>query len=53
MTGGETNLPLPSNVSTSLIWILCFWAGYNILNLLLLPGVLGIAEVVVLLIIYE
>ena len=49
MTGVEANLPLPSSVSTSLIWILCFWAGYNLLNLLLLPGVLGLVEVVFLL----
>ena len=53
MIGGETNLPLPSSVSTSLIWILCFWTGYNLLNLLLLPGVLGIIEVVFLLRTYE
>ncbi len=53
MAGVETSLPLPSSVSTSLIWILCFWAGYNLLNLLLLPGFLGIAEVVVLLRTYE
>jgi len=53
MIGGETNLPLPSSVSTSLIWILCFWAGYNLLNLLLIPGVLGIVEVVFLLRTYE
>jgi putative membrane protein len=53
MTGVETSLPLPSSVSTSLIWILCFWTGYNLLNLLLLPGVLGMVEVVVLLRTYE
>jgi len=53
VTGVETNLPIPSSVSTSLIWILCFWAGYNLLNLLVLPSVLGIVEVVVLLRTYE
>ena len=53
MTGVETKLPLPSSVSTSLIWILCFWSGYNLLNLLLIPGFLGVIEVAVLLRTYE
>ncbi|MBN2334891.1 carotenoid biosynthesis protein [Candidatus Bathyarchaeota archaeon] len=53
MTGVETNLPLPSSVSTSLIWILCFWTGYNLLKLLFLPGILGVAEVFFLLRTYE
>ncbi len=53
LTGFEDDLPLPSSVSTSLIWILCFWTGYNLLNMLLIPGLLGVAEVLVLLRIYE
>lgn len=53
LTGFEDDLPLPSSVSTSLIWILCFWTGYNLLNMLLIPGILGVAEVLVLLRIYE
>ena len=53
LTGAEDDLPLPSSVSTSLIWILCFWTGYNLLNMLLIPGVLGVAQVFVLLRIYE
>jgi putative membrane protein len=53
LTGGEGSLPLPSSVSTSLIWILCFWTGYNLLNILLIPGLLGVAEILALLRIYE
>jgi len=53
ITGFEDDLPLPSSVSTSLIWILCFWTGYNLLNMLLIPGILGMAEVLALLRIYE
>ena len=53
LAGVEDDLPLPSSVSTSLIWILCFWTGYNLLNMLLIPAVLGVAEVMALLRIYE
>jgi putative membrane protein len=53
LTGVEDDLPMPSSVSTSLIWILCFWTGYNLLNMLLIPGLLGVAEVLALLRIYE
>ena len=53
LTGLEDDLPLPSSVSTSLIWILCFWTGYNLLNMLLIPGLLGVAEVLVLMRIYD
>lgn len=53
LTGIDDDLPLPSSVSTSLIWILCFWTGYNLLNMLMIPGVLGLAEVFVLLRIYK
>jgi len=53
LTGGEDSLPLPSSVSTSLIWVLCFWTGYSLLNVLLIPSLLGVAEILALLRIYE
>jgi putative membrane protein len=53
LTGGGDDPTLPSSVSTSLIWVLCFWTGYNLLNTLLIPGLLGVAEVFFLLRIYK
>lgn len=42
---GEKSLPLPSGVSVSLLWILCFWVGYLLLNSLYVPGLIGVALV--------
>ena len=40
---GEGSTPLPVQTSVSLVWILCFWTGYLLLNLLLVPAALGLA----------
>ena len=49
----DNDLPLPSGVSTSIIWILSFWSGYNLLNMFFIPGILGIIEVIIFLVSYE
>jgi len=42
LTGGET--PIDARVSSSLFLVLCFWAGYLLINGLYLPAALGLAE---------
>jgi len=39
---GKESLPLPDGVSVSLLWILCFWVGYLLLNGLYIPGFIGV-----------
>lgn len=42
---GEEHLPLPDGTVVSLLWILCFWVGYLMLNGLYVPGLIGVALV--------
>jgi putative membrane protein len=42
LTGGET--PIDARVSSSLFLVLCFWAGYLLINGLYLPAALGLTE---------
>ena len=46
LIAGEESLPLPSGVSVSLLWILCFWVGYLLLNGLFVPSLIGATLVV-------
>lgn len=50
---GEESLPLPRGLSVSLLWILCFWVGYLLLNELFIPGFIGIIQILCLYILWN
>jgi bisanhydrobacterioruberin hydratase len=50
---GKENLPLPSGMSVSLIWILSFWTGYLLLAKLYIPFILGVILYIFLILEYD